>query len=114
MTDKRGILFEVVEVQSPLSPYYLPFPNAFAKPLRLQKFLGDSMDQVVPKKEYFLLQLSLNPQIYEILIAAIYQVANVYRPWSKHLYTVYYLNFRKILQGLCIPLHRLSNWGSRV
>lgn len=38
------------------------------------------MEQVVPKKEYFLLQLSLKPQIYEILIAAIYQVANVYRP----------------------------------
>lgn len=53
MTDKRGILFKVVEVQSPLSLYYLPSPNAFAKPLQLQKFLGDSIDQVVPKKECF-------------------------------------------------------------
>lgn len=80
MTDKRGILFEVVDMESPLSLYYLPSPNIFAKPLRLQKFLGDSMDQVVPQKEYFLLQLSLNSRIYEILIAATYQVANVYRP----------------------------------
>lgn len=114
MTDKRGIIFEVVEVQSLLFLYYLPSPKAFAKPLRLQKFLGDSMDQLVPKKEYFLLHLSLKQQIYEILIAAIYQVANVHRPWSKHLYTVYYLNFRKILQGLYISLYRLGNWGSRV
>lgn len=56
-------------------------------------------------QEAFLLQHSLNPQIYEILIAAIYQESNVCKLWVS-ICTVSYLHFGKTLQGLCVPLRR--------
>lgn len=58
-------------------------------------------------QEAFLLQHSLNPQIFEILIAAIYQESNVYKLWSKHLYGVLFTLWKDLTRTV-YPLTQIT------